>query len=53
MSLDPEGITWYEEINPGNNVSGEIVFDVPQRRQMVEAELHDSAFSGGVLVDLQ
>lgn len=42
-----------EEINPGNTATGTIVFDVPKGRQIVEAELHDSALSGGVTVDLQ
>jgi hypothetical protein len=53
FALDPEGDTWFEEINPGNTVTGEIVFDVPEDRRMLQAELHDSAFSGGVLVDLR
>ena len=53
FALNPEGDTWFEEINPGNTVTGVIVFDVPENRRMLQAELHDSAFSGGVLVDLQ
>jgi len=39
-----------ENINPGNSVSGTIVFDVPKDATLVELELHDSAFSGGVKV---
>lgn len=42
----------YEEINPGNSIQGTIVFDVPQDANIVFAELHDSPFSGGVLVSL-
>ena len=53
FALDPEGDTWFEEINPGNTVTGEIVFDVPEDRRILQAELHDSAFSGGVLVALR
>ena len=42
-----------EEINPGNSLTGTIVFDVPKNATAFEKiELHDSAFSGGVDVDL-
>jgi hypothetical protein len=44
--------TLYEEINPGNQVEGIMIFDVPQDVQPVRIELHDSAFSGGVVVQL-
>jgi hypothetical protein len=43
----------FDEINPGNSLSGTIVFDVPETAEIEFAELHDSAFSGGVLVDLR
>lgn len=49
----PGGTTWYNDINPGNSVSGAIVFDIPKDQTPVTAELHDSAFSGGVKVNLQ
>ena len=49
----PDGTTWYSSINPGNSVAGAIVFDIPKDQTPVIAELHDSAFSGGVKVDLQ
>lgn len=42
----------YEEINPGNQVAGVVVFDVPVGTEIVKVELHDSAFSGGVPVVL-
>jgi hypothetical protein len=43
----------FEEINPGNTLNGIIVFDVPKSATGFEKiELHDSAFSGGVDVDL-
>jgi len=45
--------TWYNDINPGNAVSGTIVFDVPKDVTPATAELHDSAFSHGVKVNLQ
>jgi hypothetical protein len=52
FALDPEGNTIFEDINPGNAVEGVIVFDVPQSAQITRAELHDSVFSGGVVVNL-
>lgn len=45
--------TWYNSINPGNSVTGTIVFDIPKGVTPTTAELHDSAFSGGVKVTLQ
>ena len=44
--------TFLEQINPGNAVTGVIVFDIPKDGKIVRVELHDSAFSGGVLVDV-
>ena len=52
FALDPQGSTLFEDINPGNAVEGTIVFDVPQGAQITRAELHDSVFSGGVVVNL-
>ena len=43
----------YDSINPGNSMTGTIVFDVPEDAVIEFAELHDSALSGGVLVDLR
>jgi hypothetical protein len=40
-------------INPGNSVKGELAFDMPTGTKAVKAELHDSAFSGGVTVNLR
>ena len=42
-----------QDINPGNTVRGKIAFDLPQGDSAVKAELHDSAFSGGVTVGLR
>lgn len=41
------------EINPGNTVTGVLVYDIPKDQTPVTAELHDSAFSSGVKVSLQ
>lgn len=49
----PGGQSWFTDINPGNVVVGAIVFDVPKDVTPTVAELHDSAFSGGVKVQLQ
>jgi hypothetical protein len=43
----------WEQINPGNQVEGVVVFDVPAEAQLTQAELHDSLFSGGVRVSLR
>lgn len=53
MYNSPDGSSWYSDINPGNSVSGAIVFDIPKDQTPTVAELHDSAFSGGAKVDLQ
>lgn len=51
----PDGATstWYNQINPGNSVNGDIIFDIPKGVTPITAVLHDSAFSGGVKVNLQ
>ena len=43
----------FDDINPGNTVRGELAFDMPAGLKAVKAELHDSAFSGGVTVNLR
>jgi hypothetical protein len=40
------------DINPGNEVTGTIAFDLPKGDHAVKAGLHDSAVSGGVTVTL-
>ncbi len=42
----------FEEINPGNSVTGTVVFDVPADAEPASLELHDSMFSGGVTVEV-
>lgn len=44
---------WLKDINPGNTLSGTLVFDMPEGSTPVEIELHDSMFSGGVTVRLK
>lgn len=45
--------TWIKEINPGNTLKGELLFDVPADASLDYIELHDSMFSGGVEVSLK
>ncbi|SCG70284.1 DUF4352 domain-containing protein [Micromonospora halophytica] len=44
--------TFLNEINPGNQVTGVVVFDIPKKVTLIKLELHDSPFSGGVDVAL-
>ncbi|GLY02147.1 DUF4352 domain-containing protein [Actinoplanes sp. NBRC 101535] len=48
-----EAETFLNEINPGNAVTGTLVFDVPKATKLTRLELHDSLFSGGVEVSLK
>jgi hypothetical protein len=47
-----ESSVLFNTINPGNAVTGKIVFDIPKGAKLTTLELHDSAFSGGVTVTL-
>lgn len=42
--------TFIDPINPGNAVTGTVVFDIPAGGKIAELELHDSPFSNGVRV---
>lgn len=53
LYANPEASTFLNQINPGNSVSGILVFDLPKDKTPTVAELHDSPFSGGVKVSLQ
>ena len=44
--------TWINEINPGNKISGPLVYDVPAGTKLTKVELHDSMFSSGVSVTI-
>jgi hypothetical protein len=52
LYLEDAGKAFLENINPGNSVNGTLVYDVPKTFQPAKLELHDSAFSGGVEVEL-
>jgi hypothetical protein len=47
-----DAATFLNTINPGNTVSGVLVFDIPAGKKITKVELHDSPFSGGVTVDV-
>lgn len=51
--LLPNSKSLIEPINPGNAVSGIIVFDLPRKATPTKIEFHDSAFSGGATVLLR
>lgn len=50
--LEDAGQALFNQLNPGASVDGQLVFDVPTGTKLTKLELHDSAFSGGVAVDL-
>ncbi|MET7747851.1 DUF4352 domain-containing protein [Micromonospora sp. NPDC005367] len=52
LYANKEQSTFFEEINPGNQVTGVFVFDIPKKVKLAKLELHDSMFSGGVEVSL-
>ncbi len=52
MYIQDNEVLW-TEINPGNQVKGTVVFDIPKGQTLTKLELHDSAFSGGVEVSVK
>lgn len=42
----------FTDINPGNDITAVIVFDIPRDGELARLRLHDSPFSGGVEVSL-
>jgi len=42
----------WSTINPGNSISGKIVFDIPKKAEITSLELHDSPLSRGATVHL-
>lgn len=45
--------TFLQKIDPGRQVTGELVFDVPKHARLTTLELHDSLLSRGVKVALR
>ncbi|MER7278145.1 DUF4352 domain-containing protein [Dactylosporangium sp. NPDC000244] len=52
LYANPNGESFLEKINPGNQVSVVVVFDVAANVKLVTLELHDSLFSRGAKVAL-
>lgn len=44
--------TFLNKIEPGERVTGKLVFDVPKKTLLTRMELHDSIFSGGAEIAL-
>lgn len=42
--------SFLEEINPGNSIDVVVVYDIAKDQKLTAVELHDSIFSGGVVV---
>lgn len=51
ISLDNSD-AFLTDINPGNTIKAQVVFDIPEDVEPVSIELHESVFSGGVTVSL-
>lgn len=45
--------SFLDDINPGNVVTGIVVYDIPKTAHIAKLELHDSPFSGGVTVTVK
>jgi hypothetical protein len=44
--------TFFHQINPGGEVKGVLIFDIPRDGKIVSLELHDSPLSAGVIVSV-
>jgi hypothetical protein len=49
---NPNSDVFLTQINPGNEVTGVLVFDIPKDGKLAKLELHDSPFSGGATVQV-
>jgi hypothetical protein len=45
--------TFLDRVNPGDTLTGKLVFDVPKKTTPIRLELHDSLWSDGVTVKLR
>jgi hypothetical protein len=53
LALSGDANTFLEQINPGNQVKGELVYDVPKGTKITAIELHDSFLSAGVKIPVK
>ena len=52
MYVNDQSQTFLEDINPGNQVKGVLVFDIPVGTKLASVVLHESFFTAGVKVPL-
>jgi hypothetical protein len=52
MYANDDNESFLNEINPGNGITVDVVFDIPKDGRLQAVQLHDSVFSGGVKVAL-
>ncbi|WP_240670107.1 DUF4352 domain-containing protein [Actinoplanes solisilvae] len=45
--------TFLQKLDPGERVTGKLVFDVPKAVKLTSLKLHDSLLSGGAVIDLR
>ncbi|MCO8274541.1 DUF4352 domain-containing protein [Actinoplanes sp. TRM 88003] len=53
LAVNGDASTFLQQINPGNQVTGKLVYDVPKGTKLTSIELHDSMFSSGVKIPLK
>jgi hypothetical protein len=53
LYVNDQNQTFLEEINPGNQVKGVLVFDVPDGTKLTSIVLHESTFTAGVRIPLK
>jgi len=53
IALGGDTNTFLEQINPGNQVKGRLVYDVPKGTTIAAIELHDSFLSAGVKIPVK
>ncbi|MBB2947858.1 hypothetical protein FB565_007629 [Actinoplanes lutulentus] len=50
--LNRDTRTFFEKLEPGEKVTGKLVFDIPKKAKLSTLELHDFLLSGGATVTL-
>jgi hypothetical protein len=53
LYANEDSSTFLEQINPGNQVKGKLVFDVPQGTKLTSVVLHESMFTAGIKIPLK
>jgi uncharacterized protein DUF4352 len=53
ISANGESSVFLEQINPGNSVRGQLVFDVPAGTKLTSVVLHESFYTAGVKIPLK